>query len=95
MKQTKAVISIAKFGVTALLFYVIFKNIDLSAFLCTFTNLDLLFIALVCLLYPLGLYLSAVKLRLLLFGYHLPIPLKTSFDLNWISGFFNNFFPAQ
>ena len=93
--MTRKAIIAGKVSVAAALVYAILHSINLEAFVSTLFTVRPLFCVIVCLLYPIGLFLSAVKLKWLLQGYRLPLGLRDSFDLNWMAGFLNNFLPSS
>ena len=94
-RSTKILITLAKTCVAFSLFYLILRGLDWKKFVDNLTNVQLPFCLLVCLMYPVGLIVSSIKLKWLLEGYRLPISFKKAFDLNWIAGFFNNFLPTS
>jgi uncharacterized protein (TIRG00374 family) len=70
------------------------RSIDVHAMLQSLAHVEWQWLAIPCALYPLSLLLSSIKLKRLLEGYEIPISIGSAFRLNWIGGFFNNFFPS-
>lgn len=89
------VVNAAKLAIVALVFYLIFRAVDLSRLAETLKGVQLAPCIATCLLYPVGLLLSAMRLGWILRGYGLPTRLKRTFDLIWIAGFFNNMLPTS
>jgi hypothetical protein len=83
-----------KLGIALGLFYLIFRSVDLAKFRETLIEVNLPVLLLPCAVYVVSLLIASLKLKYILRGYQIPIGLKTAFELNWISGFFNNFLPS-
>jgi glycosyltransferase 2 family protein len=88
-------INAAKLAITALVIYLIFRAVDLPRLGETIAGVRLAPCIATCLLYPVGLLISAMRLGWILRGYGLATRLKRTFDLIWIAGFFNNMLPTS
>src|SRR4030095_6286622 len=95
MTRKETLVFAARLAVTVILFYVIFRNIDLAKLLEAIKGAKPFWLVLPWLLYPIVLIIAAVKLKWLLEGFGLGITLGKSFALNWTAGFFNNFLPTS
>ncbi|MBS8122406.1 lysylphosphatidylglycerol synthase transmembrane domain-containing protein [Candidatus Vampirococcus lugosii] len=85
-----------KLSITIFLFYIIFAYyIDFDEFIKVFQNINIFYVIIACLLWPVGIFLSSFKWYLILKQYDINISLKESFNLYWIASFFNNFLPSS
>jgi glycosyltransferase 2 family protein len=91
----KGIVAAAKLGVLAALCYFILREIDPERLGAVLAGVRWPFLVVPCVLYALCLLLVSVKLKWLLEGYGIRIPVARAFDLNWISGFFGNFLPSS
>lgn len=80
---------------TAVLFYIIIQKVNIDQLPGLLKGANYFYFILMCIIWILGLTLSSIKWNIILNEYRISITNKESFDLYWISSFFNNFLPSS
>lgn len=77
------------------IFYLILSKVDFILFYQILANAKIEYFFLMCLLWPVGLFISVLRWKLFLKKYGLNVSIKEAFNLYWIGSFFNNFLPTS
>lgn len=77
------------------LIFIIFQWIDVEKFLLVIQDVRVRYLILMCLLWPLSLYLSSLRWRVILGHYGIDLSMKEALSIYWVSSFFNNFLPTS
>jgi glycosyltransferase 2 family protein len=93
--MSKKITFFLKIIFVVLIFYLILRKIDFAHFYQILVKVKIKYFVFMCLLWPVGLFISALRWKLFLKKYALNISIKEVVNLYWIGSFFNNFLPTS